>query len=113
MASISTRTVGGKPRYDVNYREPDGRTRRKTFTKKKAADDFAVSVEAEKLRGTYIDRDAGRVTFREYAETWLAAQTFEATTREQVVMRLGRHIYPVLGGRTLAQIQPTTIQAWV
>lgn len=95
MASISTRDVGGQRRYDVNYREPDGRRRRKTFTRKKPAEDFSKTVEADKLRGTYIDRDSGRVTFREYVEqTWLPAQTFEATTREGVEQRLRRHIHP-------------------
>lgn len=44
MASISKRMVGSKPRYDVNYREPDGRLRRRTFLTKDAASRFAASV---------------------------------------------------------------------
>ena len=113
MASITRREVGGKPRYDVNFREPDGRQRRKTFTRKIDAEAFMTTVEADKLRGTYIDRDAGRITFRSYAESWLAAQTFEATTREAVEQRLRKHIYPMLGSKSLVQIKPSTIQAWL
>jgi integrase len=113
MASISTRKVAGKPRYDVNYREPDGRRRRKTFLKKSDADTFASTVEADKVRGTYIDRDAGRITFKKYAEDWLTAQTFEETTREAVELRLRLHAFPALGSRTLAQIKPSTIQSWL
>lgn len=113
MASISTRSVKGDPRYDVNYREPDGRRRRKTFNRKADAEAFRVTVEADKLRGTYIDRDAGRVTFKAYAEEWLANQSTEPTTRERVEGRLRVHVYPVLGSKTLAQIKPSTIQAWL
>ena len=48
MASISKRDVGGKPRYDVNYREPDGRQRRKTFRRRSDAERFTSTVEADK-----------------------------------------------------------------
>lgn len=113
MASISRRTVNGRPRYDVNYREPDGRRRRKTFLKKSDADTFASNVEADKSRGAYIDRDAGRITFKKYADDWLVAQTFEETTRQAVELRLRVHVYPTLGGKMLGQIKPSTIQAWM
>ncbi len=52
----------------MNYREPDGRSRRKTFLKKSDAERFANLVEADKARGSYIDPDAGRITFKKYAE---------------------------------------------
>jgi integrase len=113
MASISKRMVGGKPRYDVNYREPDGTRRRKTFPTKAAADRYSASVETDKSRGVYLDPDAGRVTFKRYAQSWLEAQTFEQTTRESTELRLRLHIYPVLGSKTLAQLRPSTIQAWL
>lgn len=113
MASISKRMVGREPRYDVNYREPDGRKRRKTFTKKVDAEAFAKAVETDKIRGAYIDPDAGRITFKKYAEEWLTNQTFEPTTREQVELRLRLHVYPVLGSKMLSQIKPSTIQAWL
>ena len=113
MASISRRQVGGKPRYDVNYREPDGRKRRRTFPKKVEAEAFAASVETDKRRGAYLDPDAGRITFKKYAEEWLANQTTEPTTRERIEGRLRVHVYPVLGSKTLAQIKPSTIQSWL
>jgi integrase len=113
MASISKREVGGKPRYDVSYREPDGRQRMKTFTKKADAERFKSTVEADVLRGAYLDPDAGRITFKKYAEEWLSNQTFEATTRESVEARLKLHVYPVLGPKLLGQIKPSTIQAWL
>lgn len=114
MASITEgRGSDGKPRYIVNYREPDGRQRRKTFRKKGAASAFANTVEADKLRGAYIDPDAGRISFRKYAWDWLSAQTFEQSTREATELRLRLHILPVLGDKQLAQLKPSTIQAWL
>jgi integrase len=112
VASISKRDVGGKPRYDVNYREPDGRKRRRTFLKRADAERFASTVEADKLRGVYLDPDAGRITFKKYADEWLKAQTFQPTTRELIERRLRVHVYPVLGSKMLAQIKPSTIQSW-
>lgn len=113
MASISTRAVGGRRRYDVNYREPDGRKRRKTFLRKADAETFAASVETDKRRGTYLDPNAGRITFRRYAEEWLANQSVEATTREVTLVRLRVHVFPVLGPKMLDQIKPSTIRAWL
>lgn len=113
MASIHKRMAGKDPRYDVSYREPDGRQRRKTFRRRVDAERFVSMVEADVLRGTYIDPDAGRITFKRYAEEWLAAQTHQATTREQLELRLRLHVYPVLGPKTLGQIKPSTIQAWL
>ncbi|MEJ7743878.1 MAG: hypothetical protein WKF73_15850 [Nocardioidaceae bacterium] len=113
MASISKREVGGKPRYDVNYREPDGRRRRKTFLKKSDAERFTATVEADKARGSYLDPDAGKVTLKRYADQWLAAQTFDVTSRESVEMHLRLHVYPVLGGKQIRAIKPSTIQAWL
>jgi len=113
MASISKREVSGKPRYDVNYREPDGTRRRKTFHKRADAERFSTRVEHEKNTGAYIDPDAGKVTFKSYGEQWLKAQTFDVTSREAVEMHLRLHVYPTLGGKQLRAIKPGTMQAWL
>jgi hypothetical protein len=47
-------------RYDVVYRDLDGRQRWMTHRRKIDADAFANTVEAAKLRGSYIDPNAGR-----------------------------------------------------
>ena len=76
MASISSeRASDGSPRYVVNYRDPANRQRRKSFRRKAEAERFRNLVEADKARGTYLDVDAGRVTFAAFAAEWLAART--------------------------------------
>lgn len=113
MASVHKRAAASGPRYDVSYREADGRQRKRTFRRRTDADRFAATVEADILRGTYLDPDAGHITFKRYAEDWLGARSFEPTTREQVALRLRVHVYPVLGPKLLSQIRPSTIQAWL
>ena len=112
MASISaSRASDGSPRYVVNYRDPDERQRRKSFRRKTDAEAFRSTVEADKLRGTYLDIDAGRVTFRAYAAEWLAGRTFDRTTYEATELRLRVHVLPVIGHLQLRQVKPSTIQS--
>src|SRR6476469_3883783 len=111
MASITTkRGSDGSPRYVVNYRDPEDRQRRKSFNRKADAEAFRNTVEADKLRGTYLDGDAGRVTFRDYAAKWLAGRTFDRTPYEATELRLRVHVLPVIGHLQLRQIKPSTIQ---
>ena len=114
MASIKKRLVAdGSRRYDVIYRDPNGRQRKKTYRLKSDADAFSATVEADKLRGAFIDPKAGRVTVEDYAASWLAAQTFDPSTHEAVAQRFGKHVYPVLGHHQLRNVKPSTIQAWL
>ena len=112
MASVSSGRPAddGSPRYVVNYRDPEGRQRRKTFRRKAEAVAFRNTVEADKLRGTYLDVDAGRISFRTYAEEWLASRTFSPLTYEATELRLRLHVFPTLGHLELRQIKPSTIQ---
>ena len=112
MASISRREVGGKPRYDVNFREPDGRRRRKTFPKKSDADRFAATVEADKVRGGYIDT-SDRTSVAEYARRWAAARPHRPTTARRVSSLIETHIAGTkLGDRRLAAVLPSEVQSW-
>ena len=72
-----------------------------------------ATVEADKLRGGYVDANAGKVTLRAYGERWLATQTFDETSHDVVERMLRLHVYPVLGGKEIRQIKPSTVQAWV
>lgn len=114
MASVEKRTTpNGTIGYYVRYRDTDGAQRSKSFPRKVDAGRFAATVEADKLRGTYRDPDAGNQRFKPYAAAWLAMQTFDPSTREAVELRLRLHVLPVLGGMELRQVKPSTIQAWV
>ena len=53
----------GRPRWRARYRDPAGRERSKSFTRKVDAERFLVSIEDAKLRGAYVDPQLGRVAF--------------------------------------------------
>lgn len=111
MASLTTTQANDdSPRYVVNYRDLDHHQRRKSFRRKADAEAFRSTVEADKLRGSYIDLDAGRVTFAEYAAEWLAGRTFDPSTYEATELRLRIHVLPILGNLQLRHIKPSTIQ---
>ena len=105
---------GTGKRYRVRYIGPDGLERSESFPdrKKRAAEDFLVSIEADKLRGAYIDPAAGRITFGEFAETWLHTHTFDESSRESTEFRIRKHLVPFFGSRQLLSIKAGTIREW-
>lgn len=116
MASVDRRKPrrpGGQVSYRVRYRDPAGVERSKSFGTLAPAKLFASTVEADKARGSYVDQSLGRMTLGEYAEQWLAVQTFGATTREQVTHRVRRHVVPVIGATPLAALRASQVQSWV
>ena len=111
MASIRKRPNRPKP-WEAVYREPDGRQRTRSFARKVDAQRFLTTVEADMLRGSYVDPH-DRTTFRAYAETWRAAQVHRATTAVKIESILRLHAYPAFGDRELRSILPGHVQAWV
>lgn len=112
MASIRKREGRPKP-WEAVYRDPDGRQRTKAFARKVDARRFLATVEADVLRGAYVDPQAGKVTFAAFAEEWLAAQTFDGKTREGVESRLRAHLLPTFGSLELRALKPSTVQGWL
>ncbi|HUG84386.1 MAG TPA: site-specific integrase [Euzebya sp.] len=112
MASIVKRDGRAKP-WQVRYRDPSGESRSRQFARQVDAKRFAATIEADMLRGAYVDPAAGKVTLRAFAEEWLARQTFEESTRESTESRLNAHILPGLGDLEVRSIRPSTIQAWL
>lgn len=101
-------------RYRVRYIDPAGRSRNKSFPdrRKRYAEAFMLSLETDKLRGSYIDPAAGRMTFGEFAAAWLRTQTFDESTLESVEIRVRKYILPFFGPRPLAAIRPGLIREW-
>ncbi|MDP9459586.1 MAG: site-specific integrase [Actinomycetota bacterium] len=116
MASVESRQSRRNGRevkvWDVRFRDPDGRQRKKTFGKKGDADRFAATVEADKLRGQYVDHSA-RTTVAEYARAWAAARPHRASTAARVSSLIEVHIAGTrLGDRRLPDVRPSEVQAW-
>ncbi|GAA4200646.1 tyrosine-type recombinase/integrase [Actinocatenispora rupis] len=101
-------------RYRVRYIDPFGNEKSRSFPdgKKRAAESFLVEVESNKMRGNYVDPDAGRITFREYAESFLRTYVADESTRQQAESRVRKHLYPYFGHRMLKSISPGVVREW-
>lgn len=112
MGSVRKREDRPSP-WEARWRDPEGKQRRQSFGRKVDATRFLATVEADMLRRTYVDPDAGTVTLRDLSTQWLARQVFEETTRETTESRLRVHILPHLGDLEVRAIKPSVVQAWV
>jgi hypothetical protein len=76
-------------RYRVRYVDPRRQEQSRSFPdgKKRAVEAFLVEVESDKLRGSYVDPKAGRISSKEYADAWLA--TRRSTSRPARAWRCG------------------------
>ncbi|MEU6207139.1 tyrosine-type recombinase/integrase [Micromonospora musae] len=112
MASVERRK-DGRPGYVCRWRDEAGRQRKKSFARKLDADRYRAEVEHKLNTGQYIDPKAGRITFRDYAEQWRAAQPHRPNTEARTRSQLTKHVYPTLGDRPVAQIRASELQAFV
>jgi integrase len=114
MASIVKRTTSsGEVRYDVRFRTPDGTVRTATKRTKRDATAFANTLEADKLRGDWLDPLAGRQTFGDVAEQWLEVAHVKAKTKAGYRSILDRHLLPHFGSTAMAKITPAMVEAYL
>lgn len=119
MASVVTRTTAdGTKRYDVRYRDPAGKVRNRTFRRRKDADRFAATTAADIARGQWVDPNAGRLLFRDYAERWVAERTtsrgrkLAPRTVELYRSQLAKHILPTFGDVELSRVTVPAVRSW-
>jgi integrase len=111
VASIDRRPNG---EYRARWREyPGGPQKTRQFRRKVDAQRFLDVIRGDLARGSYIDPDAGRILFKEYAEEWRAAQVHRRGTAAATESYLRLHAYPKLGNRPIAAIRRSEIQGWV
>jgi integrase len=111
FGSIRKRESG---RYQARYRGPDGKLRSApyTFERKSDASRWLSFKEAEIRRGDWIDPDAARVPFSEYAGQWIQDRVLKARTEELYRGLLRNHLLPTFGGLSLADIDEATVRRW-
>lgn len=97
MSSSIKRTPAGS--WQVRFRDQAGRQRAKNFKRRVDAEAFHNETRTRLRRGSYIDPDAGRERFIDFAERWSEARDWKATTRpsfeaalRRIVERLGEHV---------------------
>lgn len=114
MGSAERRGRAGTVRWVARYRTPDGLQRSKSFKRKVDADGFLALIEADKLRGTYMDSQRSEILLHDWAESWLDAQNdLSASTRERYAGILRTYVIPSWGRRQLGSISHAEVQAWL
>jgi len=115
MATVSSYETAGGRRWEVRYRTPERRTTRKRgFTSKRQAQDFAAAVEVEKMTGSYVAPSAGRITLGEVAEKWFTSKVnLSASTASRYRSALDVHILPVFKTTPLADLTRERLRRWV
>ncbi|MDA8380389.1 MAG: site-specific integrase [Actinomycetota bacterium] len=100
-------------RWQARY-ENLGRSYARPFAAKADAAAWLSTVQADLLRGAWVDPSAGQVTVDELADEWLASNpTKRPTTRAADEQALRVHILPVLGVRRIGRVTPHDVQALV
>jgi hypothetical protein len=82
-----------------------------TFATKADAQRWLAVAQADILRGTFIDPSAGRISFAEWAEDWLASKPGKRATslaRDRAALRT--HLIPALGLFPLSAITPMHVR---
>lgn len=84
-----------------------------TFATKGAANAYLSSAETDIARGAWIDPGPSKVTFREYADSWLAGRhDLAERTAELYRWLLDRHVYPTFGAAELGRISASAVRGW-
>jgi integrase len=111
MASVDKRPDG---RWRARWREyAGGPQHTKHFRRKVDAEQHLAEVAVTLARGTYVEPRAGKVTVESYYHQWLGrmAPTWRPTTRAAVESSFRRHLLPALGGRPIASLRRSDIEA--
>ncbi len=97
----------------VRYRGPDGSEVSRTFRVKVDAERWLREQESKLDRGAWVDPSAGRVTFAEYADGWMAGRSLKPKTRAGYASLLKSRILPIFGNVPLNRITPDQVRSWV
>lgn len=102
-------------RWQARYKGPDGidRPADRTFASKTDAERWLALTEAEIIRGDWIDPDAGRVPFSQYARSWVSERPNLRPKTLQLYDGLVRlHLSPTFGALMLQDITEPRVRRW-
>jgi integrase len=111
VSSIDRRPNG---RWRARYRDPNGRSRSRTFDHKVDARRFLERTGTAIQRGEWRDAQRHRITFSVWAEQWWTSLgSIRDSTRITYKTEVERHLLPAWGPVALGGIDPLAIQQWL
>jgi len=101
-------------RWQARYPGPDGADRPapQTFGSKSDAEVWLTLKEAEIRRGDWLDPEAGKVRFGDYATSWVNDHVLKPRTAELYQGLLKNHLAPTFGNVDLGDIREADIRRW-
>jgi integrase len=110
---LPSKRHGRGKRWRVRFIDDTGAKAELLFDKQSEATRFDAGVRSDVARGLYVSPSAGKVTVSEFAERWRTAQLHRDSTAELIERTFRVHVNPVMGGRPIASVRPSHVQAWV
>jgi integrase len=100
--------------WQATIRDPEGREVTKTFPKKVQAEQWETSKKNDRLRGSWVDRQAGLIKLADWVVEYSERATHRrATTIARDNAVLDHWIIPAFGNRPLSSITPNDIKGLV
>lgn len=101
-------------RWLVRWRDPSGRQRKKSFSRKVDAQRWSDQMQAASHRGQFIDPVAAKVKVGDFAQTWLDGMAhLKPSTAARYASIVRVHIEPQWGQWSLGQIRHSDVTAWI
>ena len=116
MATIESYETKAGKRWRVRYRTPDRRqTDKRGFTSKRQAQDFAATVEVEKMRGEYVPPKLGHITIGEIGPAWLERKEsdLKPSAYKSLETSWRIHVEPRWGSVRLTDIDLDSVERWI
>jgi integrase len=111
VTNIARRYEGGPWR--ARYRDDARVEHTKQFKRKVDAQAWLDDITTAVKTGQYVDPKAGKVTIKEFAGSWEAAQIGEPNTLALMDNTLRLHVLPVLGNKTMSSVRQGDIQSLI
>ncbi|TDQ45994.1 tyrosine-type recombinase/integrase [Actinorugispora endophytica] len=110
-----TSRYGSGKRYLAVWEGPDGKEKTRAFERKIDASRHGSAMETDRLRGSYIDPRAGRISVRTYAESrWFPLLVhISENTRDTYGRHLRNRIYPAFGEREIGSLTRADMKHFV
>jgi integrase len=74
---------------------------------------FLAKQQHDVLSGTYLDPDAGKLTFREYSQTVMMGRSRDESSVQTWAAVLKNLVYPFLGDKQLSAVGTDAIRKWL
>lgn len=112
MASVSRDARDG--RWLARWRDPGGRQRKKSFSRKVDAQRWLDQLRADQHRGQYIDPAAGKAKVADQAARWLDGLAhLKRSTFERYRVAVENHVLADFGSWTIGDVRHSDVASWV